>query len=190
MGGIPGWSTSGVLPPINVSSPTSPDRSPYRIDLTDLTLRFSTSTERQAILTGFLDYRGALHETGLTKGFQWLNGSFLEDIEATANRPPNDIDVVTFFRLPDGQSQRGLMASSPALFDHDDVKQAYSVDAYLVELTAESPDRLVKLATYWYSVWSHRRTGEWKGFLEVDLDPTNDSIAMSHLMNPSHGDRP
>jgi hypothetical protein len=96
---IPDWLPTGVLPPINPVSPTTVDRSPYRVTLTDLVLRFNTSSERREILTGLLSFRKALHGLGLNSGFQWLDGSFLEDIVTTDSRPPRDIDVVTFYHL-------------------------------------------------------------------------------------------
>ena len=61
---IPSWTASGVVPPINPASSASTDRSPYAVSLTDLILHFSTSTDRHAILTGFLDFRAALHSMG------------------------------------------------------------------------------------------------------------------------------
>jgi len=47
---------------------------------------------------------------------------------------PNDIDVVTFYILPVGQTQQTLAASHPQLFDHDYLKNNYHVDAYFFEL--------------------------------------------------------
>ncbi|WP_414651656.1 DUF6932 family protein [Hafnia paralvei] len=33
---------------------------------------------------------------GLAEGFQWVDGSFTENIELIERRTPNDVDVVTF----------------------------------------------------------------------------------------------
>ena len=188
---IPNWNSSGVLPPINPASPASADRSPYEIAITDLVLHFNTSAERQTILAGFLDYRQALHGIGIERGFQWLNGSFLENVESTENRPPRDIDVVTFFHLPSGQTQRSLVQQYRALFVPRETKNSYRVDAYFVQLDAGSPEPLVSQSTYWYSMWSHRRNGEWKGYLRVDLSPTNDRAARANLVSsPGHGGQP
>jgi len=90
---IPGWTAQGVLPPINPSVPASPQRSPYNVSLTDFILHFGTSPERLAILDGFLRYRAAIHASGLVNGFQWINGSFLEQIEIIETRPPHDTDI-------------------------------------------------------------------------------------------------
>ena len=93
---IPPWTSRGVLPSIDPGDPTGGDRSPYPASLLDVVMRFSTSPERRTILQGLLDYRAALHRMGLVSGFQWLDGSFLENIELLESRSPRDIDVVTF----------------------------------------------------------------------------------------------
>ncbi len=107
---IPGWTLSGVLPPINPASPTSTDRSPYQIGIFDFALRFGTSTDRNRSLLGLLEYRQVLRELGIAQGFQWIDGSFLEDVERLEGRVPNDLDVVTFAHLPSGVTQRDLIA--------------------------------------------------------------------------------
>ena len=42
------------------------------------------------LLQGFLNYRKKLHELGLVQGVQWLDGSFVENIEVLESRAPND----------------------------------------------------------------------------------------------------
>lgn len=181
---IPNWTASGVLPPVNPSSPASIDRSPYAVSLTDLVLRFNTSSDRASILTGLLDYREALHAIGLVQGFQWLDGSFLENVEATESRAPRDIDVVTFFQMPAGQTQASLLSQSRSLFMPQETKSRYHVDAYFVQLDGGAPEPLVSSATYWYSMWSHQRSGNWKGYLRIDLSPSDDQAARANLISP------
>ncbi len=178
---IPNWNSQGVLPPVNPATPESTDRSPYTVSLTDLVLRFGTTPERQAIFSGFLGFRFALHSAGLVEGFQWLDGSFLEDIESIEMREPADIDLVTFFYLPDGKSQRSLADASPRLFDQARAKQDYRVDAYFVQLNSGAPEPLVGQSAYWYSMWSHRRNGQWKGYLQIALSSTDDAVAKANL---------
>lgn len=55
------------------------------------------------------------------------------------------------------------------------------VDAYIVELDQVTPCELTFLAAYWYSMWSHRRTQAWKGFLQIELAPTEDAEALAWL---------
>lgn len=177
---IPAWTADGVLPPINASQPVSPERSPYVVSLMDYVLRFSDTSERRVVLDGFLRYRAALHGVGVAQGFQWLDGSFLEHVEVTEGRAPNDLDVVTFYRLPSGLSQVQLKAKAEALFDHDKVKTAFRVDAYLVNLGMDA-ERLTRQSAYWYSLWSHRRNQLWKGFVQVNLAPVEDAVAAATL---------
>ena len=44
----------------------------------------------------------------------------------------------------------------------------------------------VQSITYWYSMWSHRRDGLWKGFVQVDLNPSQDADARA-VLNISGG---
>jgi hypothetical protein len=39
----------------------------------------------------------------------------------------------------------------------------------------------VRWISYWYSMWSHRRDGLWKGFVQVDLDSAQDPAAFQLL---------
>jgi hypothetical protein len=178
---IPAWTADGVLPPINASQPVSPERSPYTVSLTDYVLRFGDTPERRSVLDGYLRYRRMLHAAGLVKGFQWLDGSFLERIETIEGRPPNDMDVVTFYHLPSGTSQRQLAAKAPELTDSALVRSTFRVDAYLVHLGMRPPERLASWSAYWYSVWSHRRNKLWKGFVQIELKPDEDAAAVAIL---------
>lgn len=189
---IPAWNPEGLIPPVDASNPASTSRSPYRVSLADLVLRFSTTPERKAILDGLLDYRSTLRAAGLVTGFQWVDGSFVEDIETNGFRPPNDIDVVTFFELPAGITQASLMSANPLLFPTGPgalvakiaLKSRFHVDAYFVNLGSRS-ERLIERGCYWYGMWAHqRKTQKWKGFVEIDLDPADDAHAQS-LIGPT-----
>jgi hypothetical protein len=149
------------------------------VALADVVLRFGVSKERCSILDGLLRYRAALHKAGLVSGFQWVDGSFLEDVEHLETRPPNDVDVVTFFHLPVGVTQALFAAANKDLVDPVNAKATYLVDGYLTSLGTPS-DRLVRRASYWYGLWSHRRNRTWKGFVEIDLAP-DDATAAAHL---------
>ncbi len=170
---IPQWNNAGVLPPIlHGEEGASPKRSPYDCSLLNVIERFATSEKRIEILQGFLSYRQALYKAGVTEGFQWLNGSFVENKEALEGSPPNDIDVVTFFPYPDSH------ASFVHLFDIASIKQEFLVDAYPCDLKLQRAEKninkeQIKMATYWYSMWSHRRNSSWKGYLQVDLPSTS-----------------
>ena len=176
---IPAWNMAGVIPPIQPGQPGhSPNRSPYFSTLTTLIDRFSLSPERVSILNGLFAYRSALHGLGLIEGFQWLDGSFLENIEDQETRPPKDIDVVTYFHLPAGVTQLLLHQKAGSLFDNDYVKKTYQVDAFLAILGEPVNAASISRSTYWYSMWSHRRDGMWKGFVQIDLSPGEDTAAL------------
>lgn len=177
---IPAWNSLGLLPPIDPELPTSPKRSPYLVTLLDVVMRFSTSPERRSVLKGFLDYRAALHQIGICEGFQWLDGSFLEDVETLEHRAPRDIDVVTFLHTPANFSPS---EAALRILDQTTAKQQFQVDAYIVELDEVSPGQLVAYSAYWYSMWSHRRTQAWKGFLQISLPATDDAQARQWLAN-------
>lgn len=68
--------------------------------LLDVVMRFGTSGERRHVLQGWLAHRAALHHLGLVSGFQWIDGSFVEDVETLRGRAPNDVDVVSFVDAP------------------------------------------------------------------------------------------
>ncbi|WP_442852487.1 DUF6932 family protein [Roseovarius sp. TM1035] len=169
---------AGVLPPVRPGShPAGPDRSPYMISLYELVNRFAISPERAVILKGLIEYRSDLYATGIVDGFQWVNGSFLEDVESNENRPPNDVDVVTYIVLPSGTSQAGLLPALAPLMDKNATKAKYKVDAHVFSLQQVT----VPNVCYWYSLWSHRRDGLWKGFAQIPLDPSGDPVALAAL---------
>ena len=117
----------------------------------------------------------------IISGFQWLDGSFMEDKETLKGKAPNDIDVVTFFELPNGTSQEDLLKNSPQLFINEDVKKTYHVDSFAHLLGKPLEQSAVHQISYWYSMWSHRRDGLWKGFIQVDLSTADDDAALSLL---------
>lgn len=171
---IPEWNAHFALPPIRPGQAgISTDRSPYASSMIEVVDRFNTSNERAVILRGLIAYRQALSKAGVETGFQWLDGSFLENVEVAESRPPNDIDVVTFFMMPAGASPSSMVD----LFDPVKTKASYHVDAYGLTLGKPLDGKTIKLVSYWYSMWSHRRSGHWKGFVQVALSTSDDQEA-------------
>ena len=180
-GSIPEWNHSGLLPPF-IGSPTSAGQSsPYSVGLTDLVLRYGDTVFRRTLLTGLLDFRADLHNAGVQQGFQWVNGSFVENTMQRSQHEPNDIDVVTCFRLPDKLKQATLEKANPSLFDPATNKQKYGLDAYFIVLDQANIPFLVKRIVYWHSLWSHNRYHQWKGYLEIDLSDSEDAAARAAL---------
>jgi len=178
---IPDWNITGLIPSIMPGvAGHSNERSPYSATSLEIIDRFTSTKERYLILKGFLEYRQALYNNGVTDGFQWLNGSFMQDIERQENRPPNDIDIVTFFVLPENLDTNA-MEKMEKLFNTDITKDEYKVDAYPFVLNHQITAPDIKMISYWYSMWSHTRDGIWKGFAQVALSVTDDQVALSSL---------
>ncbi len=170
---IPELNQSGVLPPfIPEQGPTDPaSMAPYRSTMSEFVFRYAQSPERITILKGLLKYRQQLKDIGVTEGFQWLDGSFVENVELNLNRPPNDIDVVTFATMPTKNTEdlRSLMQNNQELFVSDVSKEKYCCDAYFVDLNAH-PIHIVNSTKYWLGLFSHQRESYlWKGMIEIPI---------------------
>ena len=170
----------GVIPPIDENNPTSLSRSPYEMDVVRFVSMFALTSARIKILKGFLKFRMSLASAGLIEGFQWIDGSFTEYVEMIEKRPPNDVDVVTFFNFQAGDTDEVVFKRNPELFDQPSVKKKYLVDSYFENLQVPG-HYLVSRTVYWYSMWAHKRDLSWKGFVQVPLSPQLDPIAMSIL---------
>lgn len=175
---IPEWNTQGILPPIRPGMPAANrDRSPYRADMLQFIDKFGTNEHRINLVEGFLSYRKSLFCVGITRGFQWIDGSFTENVEDIEGRSPHDIDCITFYCMPDGENEESLYMKNPRLFEHDDVKSQFNVDSYHIDIADGTIDDI----TYWYSMWSHRRDWAWKGFIQLEIDPRLDEEARIRL---------
>lgn len=170
-----------ILPPHLGDPRNRTDMSPYPATVAEICRRFGTSPERKGILRGFLGLREELFSRGIT-GFQWVDGSFLEEIEITEMRPPADIDVVTFVEVPqDPFAAVTRLRGAVDLMDNVAMKSTFMVDHFVVPLGSQSR-LVVSLTRYWFGLFSHRRDGLWKGMLEVPLQDINDhAVAKSYL---------
>ncbi len=177
---IPGFDIYGLLPPIRPGVPGhSSDRAPYRTDALSFCQRFGNTEERRNILHGWLQFRLRLQEISLNDGFQWVNGSFCEDIEAEETRPPGDVDVVTLAQLGDQVALREKLP--PEVLNHDLCKKTFHVDHYFVATDVLFSMDQGSMISYWSSLWSHRRAdNRWKGFVAIPL-ASNDVDALVWL---------
>jgi hypothetical protein len=107
---IPAFSAAGVIPPFVGDPAATGQRSPYRVSAVEVIGTFATSARRCDILQGWLKHRAALHSLGIVDGFQWLDGSFCEQL---SSREPNDIDLVTFFSCSPNTDVRVLGCEQP-----------------------------------------------------------------------------
>lgn len=148
---IPAFTTSGVLPPFVGDSPTEPAQmAPFAVAFSELANRFGATLHRWRLLQGLAAYRAALRATGIEAGFQWIDGSFLEDVETLRDRPPADIDLVTFAAPPPGTTAHDFRDRYADLLDPRQTKERFGCDAYFVDLGLglRRPDLLVMQSRY------------------------------------------
>lgn len=182
---IPPFDHNDVLPPYLGDNPAIGGAlSPYKTDIMEFCRHFATSQERIEILKGFVQFRLDCIRFGVCHGFQWIDGSFIEDIEKSGNRAPRDIDVVTFvFNLTKAQQQ--IIAVQFVPFTTSKVsKQVYKVDHYPVVADA-NPVITINMVKYWNQLFGHNRKGVWKGMVEIPLcvDVQADTDALNYLNN-------
>lgn len=185
----------GLIPPY-YGKATSWNRSPYTISLMEFAKSFSmgypefNATKRIEILKGFLEYRSILHNTGIIQGYQWINGSFVTNKELIKHEAPNDIDVVSVFILPVGDTQESFGNKHPHVFDNKSIKNRLHVDAFYICLEPVNLDldSLIEQVNYWNSLWSHQRESLlWKGYIKLSLAPDEDSLVNDELGKISKG---
>lgn len=179
---IPKFNLSGVLPPFLLGkNPTEASAvAPYKTTLVDFVNHFATTNERKKILCGFIDYRVNLKSIGITNGFQWIDGSFVENVEENEGRAPNDIDLVTFAYRPDNYQEaeqwKYLVSQRLDLFHPEKSKNEYLCDAYFVDF-ALPPSVMVSHVSYWFGLFSHKRESSlWKGMLQIDLSEKEEDV--------------
>lgn len=178
-----GWNSDGVIPPFISPEQFSPS-SPYRIGIVDLIQLFSLNATRVKLLESLLDFRQKLYRIGLNSGYQWIDGSFVEDVESIRGREPRDIDLVTFYDLPAGTTtQEDLQEIEPSLFDHDGIKSQMKLDTYWLKI-AHGEKYFSNFLLYWYRLFGHQReTFAMKGYFEILLDSNADQQARAILMS-------
>ena len=156
---------------------------PYKASIADVVKRFATSAERVGLLKGLLAYRQALRASGVVDGFQWIDGSFVEDVERSRRRAPADIDLVTFASRPaavDGPDLDVWLIQHGGLFDLDQTKAVFECDAFFVDLRKRG-DLIVDDTRYWFGLFSHQRdTSLWKGMIQVPMF-SDDDVALEFL---------
>lgn len=174
---IPHFADHGALPPFISGNPTAPEsRSPYWTTMDELVDRFCTSHDRAKLLKGLNAYRKHLFLGGFTSGSQWVDGSFVENVEKTRGRSPSDIDVITLFNRPlkyqinvekwNGDYEALIFG---AYFDTRKMKPAFHCDTYSIDLDSGSR-ALIRNSTYWFGLFSDMRGGGGKkGILEIPL---------------------
>ena len=180
---LPSFTLSGVLPPyhpeIGATANDVYGRSPYLITPDQLVAAFATTEERKSLLRNLFQYRQSLRDLGF-HGYQWIDGSFVEDVEGQRGRPPGDIDLVTFLvRPPDHQDQAQW---GEFLAEHWEALTPADLDlhCFFVDLSLPAPV-IVRQSVYWFGLFSHQReTALWKGIVQIDLN-VDDAAAVAML---------
>lgn len=184
---IPAFTISGALPPYLGATPIEAAlMSPYETTLVRIADKLCGSAERKAIFSGLLRYRKEIQRIGFATGFQWLSGSFMEDIETLEKRHPGDVDVVTFAPRPlgvtDDAAMQTFINNNIHLFHPRLVKSVFHCDSYFVDLSLPASD-IVERTRYWFGLFSHRRvTGLWKGMLQVPIAGSQDDADAYKLL--------
>ena len=152
---------------------------------------FGTTSHRRQLLRNLIAYRTLLAGAGYVSGIQFIDGSFVENIEAFGQREPSDIDVFSVLSVPlryltDPHAWQtiGYPFWRTEIIDRVRNKQRFKLDTYavLLEERQAQPTNLVRDIIYWYGLFSHQRdTFAWKGFAALTLDPAGDRTAVSGL---------
>lgn len=166
---IPDFDHNNVLPPHMGNPVARKDLSPYECTTVELCRKFGTTPARVDILRGLLAFRERMTNHGIISGFQWLNGSFTENIEASELRAPRDLDLVTFYGNIPMEDQNIWIVDFAEFTDSDLSREAYLLDHYAVDYTFH-PDITVEQTRYWLQLFSHNRLNVWKGILKVGLN--------------------
>ena len=184
---IPAFGLGNVLPPFLSDDAVGAfaPRSPYPATMSEFVRRFATSTERVSILRGFIQFRDELRSAGFQTGFQWVDGSFVEECEKVKGRPPGDVDVVSVLRRPANHFAQEAWeifvdGHAETLLDQAHCKAEFSCDAYFLDLDV-APDLVSEQTAYWFGLFSHQRdTFRWKGIVQINLQ-CDDEAAMIAL---------
>jgi hypothetical protein len=188
---LPSFDMRGLLPPFVGSDAVTVDRSPYWTTMPELVAAMGTTPHRRQLLRNLITYRGLLAGEGYIGGIQFVDGSFVENVEINTNRPPSDLDVFSVLNVPPkyipdmaAWQTVGLPFWQREVIDRDRNKLRFSLDTYAVlfEELQTRPMNLIGYIIYWYSLFSHQRgTLAWKGFAGLALDPAGDQAALSAL---------
>ncbi|WP_431303016.1 DUF6932 family protein [Sediminicoccus sp. BL-A-41-H5] len=186
---LPPFDMRGLLPPFIGADAATHDRSPYVSTMSELGASLGTTPERRHLLRNLIAYRALIASDGYTSGFQFIDGSFVENIEALAGRPPGDIDVFSLLDAPTkyltnsvSWQTHGLPFWQHEIANRNHNKARFSLDTYALLFQELQPMGLIQATIYWYSLFSHQRnTFAWKGFATIPLDPAGDQVALAAL---------
>jgi hypothetical protein len=87
-------------------------------------------------------------------GFQWIDGSFLEEIEKTQNRSPGDIDVITFYWNPNPAFTTNLITAFPDIVNRTKIKADFFVDHFPIDvgITQKQPWKRLDIGVAYFPI--------------------------------------
>lgn len=170
-----------VLPP-HLGTPTDVmGNSPYKLDIFDFTQFFGTSKKRIELIRNLILFRLELTQNTDLKGHQWIDGSFVENIEKSEGRDPNDIDVVTFYSGANEKDISFIFNEFKEFYNNKESKTNYNIDHYCLDVTAD-PFYVLEYVRYWTQLFSHNRNRIWKGIVQLELcTPNSDKKTLDYL---------
>jgi hypothetical protein len=182
---IPPFGPSGILPTYLGGNPGGTDRSPYAATVVELVERIQTSGARKVLLRGLVAYRQHILSDGYDRGYQFIDGSFVEDVETIRGQPPGDIDVLSFLvrpqkyvKDPHAWEAVGKQFWLAEVRGRATNKARFSLDTVAVMLDEAN----YRHYTYWHGLFSEqRRSFAPKGYIVINLDPAADRVALAIL---------
>jgi hypothetical protein len=188
---IPAFDGRGFLPPFLGADETTPSRSPYDATMSELVVSLGTTPPRQNLIFGLLRYRELLGSFGYTSGVQFIDGSFVEDVETREARDPGDIDVFSFLMQPAQYvgnvalwQSMGFPQWAAEVVNQNLNKQRYQLDTYGMVVDQGGPLEMMNATIYWYSLFSHKKVAQdWKGFVIIPLNPADDQMALASIVS-------
>jgi hypothetical protein len=180
---IPAFDHNGVIPPY-LGNPANGSNfmSPYPTNSMELCQRFGTSKERIEILKGFMAFREEMRKFKIS-GFQYLDGSFLEDIEnSSEKRPPNDLDLLTFYMPLTKDQQFEILTNFMDFGDRTTCKTNYRLDHMQISLGIH-PFHIVEFTRYFLQLFTHNRSNVWKGMLKLDVGTFGEDDEANSFLN-------
>jgi hypothetical protein len=104
----------------------------------------------------------------------------VENCEALRQRPPGDVDIVTFAYRPVTPDWSLFVSQHAEIFDPSLSKAQFKCDAYYIDLQ-KPPNLIAEDSAYFNGLFSHQRdTLQWIGMLSINLN--SDDAAARRLI--------
>lgn len=181
---IPDFDHNNVIPPFLRVPTNSSGMSPHECTIIEFCKHFATTPLRIELLKNLVRFRLSLQQHGLVNAVQWIGGSFVEKIEELGDATrPKDIDLVTLYYGYDDPFIANLVSNFPDFSNPHMAKQNFNLDHYPINFnlinTANGQvnmEFITKRISYFLQLFSHTRSGVWKGMINIHLNTHNDDL--------------